>query len=147
MHPRGREATLVERPDDAVGARILDAALELLRARGPKAVTMQAIVDATGIAKTTIYRRHPNRRSLLAAALETLDERPSVSADADREQRLRWVIEQSVDVIARGIGAGDSPRCSPTRTRSSATRSARFWWRTAAMPSTHSSSTNTAPTP
>ncbi|ORB30174.1 TetR/AcrR family transcriptional regulator [Mycolicibacterium parafortuitum] len=99
-------ADSADRADDTVGARILDAALELLRARGPKAVTMHAIVDATGIAKTTIYRRHPNRRSLLAAALETLDDRPSVPADADRAQRLRWVIEQSVDVIARGIGAG-----------------------------------------
>lgn len=91
---------------DEVGARILDAALEVLRARGPKAVTMQAIVDATGIAKTTIYRRHPNRRSLLAAALQTLGDRPSVPADATREERLNWVIAQSVDVIGRGIGAG-----------------------------------------
>ena len=91
---------------DDVGARILDAALQLLRARGPKAVTMQAVVDATGIAKTTIYRRHPNRRPLLAAALETLGERPSVPADATRHERLNWVITQSVDVIAHGIGAG-----------------------------------------
>ena len=91
---------------DDVGARILDAALELLRARGPRAVTMQAIVDATGIAKTTIYRRHPNRRALLAAALQTVGERPSVPADSSRAQRWHWAIAQSVDVIERGIGAG-----------------------------------------
>ena len=91
---------------DDVGARILDAALDILRARGPKAVTMQAIVEATGIAKTTIYRRHPNRRALLTAALETLRERPSAPPSASRRERLRWAIAQSVDVISHGIGAG-----------------------------------------
>lgn len=91
---------------DEVGARILAAALELLRARGPRAVTMQAVVEATGIAKTTIYRRHQNRRALLTAALATLRERPSVPPDSDREQRIRWVVSQSVDVIADGIGVG-----------------------------------------
>lgn len=91
---------------DEVGARILAAALELLRARGPRAVTMQAVVEATGIAKTTIYRRHQNRRALLTAALATLGERPSVTPDSDREQRIRWVVSQSVDVIADGIGVG-----------------------------------------
>ncbi|CAN3126517.1 TetR/AcrR family transcriptional regulator [Mycobacterium sp. smrl_JER01] len=95
-----------ERQTDEVGVRILDAALGLLRARGPRAVTMQAIVDTTGIAKTTIYRRHQNRRVLLTAALQTLGERPPVPADADRAQRIRWVIAQSVDVIADGIGPG-----------------------------------------
>ncbi|WNG87972.1 TetR family transcriptional regulator [Mycobacterium sp. ITM-2016-00317] len=91
---------------DEVGARILAAALELLRARGPRAVTMQAVVEATGIAKTTIYRRHQNRRALLTAALATLGERPSVPPDSTREQRIQWVVSQSVDVIADGIGAG-----------------------------------------
>lgn len=91
---------------DEVGTRILEAALRILRARGPRAVTMQAVVEATGIAKTTIYRRHPNRRALLTAALEGLVMRPSIPPESSREQRLRWVISQSVDVIANGIGVG-----------------------------------------
>lgn len=91
---------------DDVGGRILHAALELLRARGPKAVTMQAIVESTGIAKTTIYRRHPNRRALLTAALETLGARGSVPPNSSRVERWHWAITQSVDVIAHGIGAG-----------------------------------------
>lgn len=53
---------------DPVGVRILEAALQLLRSRGPRAVTMQSVTETTGIAKTTLYRRHPNRRALLAAA-------------------------------------------------------------------------------
>ncbi|MCB0950071.1 MAG: helix-turn-helix transcriptional regulator [Mycobacterium sp.] len=91
---------------DEVGARILEAALDLLRAGGPRAVTMQAIAETTGIAKTTIYRRHPNRRALLKAALESLAIRPSIQPDSSRDQRLKWVISQSVEVIADGIGVG-----------------------------------------
>ncbi len=91
---------------DEVGTRILDAALQILRARGPRAVTMQAIVEATGIAKTTIYRRQPNRRALITAALAGLVIRPSIPPGSSREQRLGWVISQSSDVIANGIGGG-----------------------------------------
>ncbi|MGB3233928.1 MAG: helix-turn-helix domain-containing protein [Mycobacterium sp.] len=91
---------------DEVGARILEAALQILRARGPRAVTMQSIVEATGIAKTTIYRRHPNRRALLTAALAGLVVRPVVPPGSSREQRLGWVISQSMDVITHGIGGG-----------------------------------------
>ena len=36
---------------DHVGVRILDAALQLLRSGGPRAVTMQSVTEATGIAK------------------------------------------------------------------------------------------------
>jgi AcrR family transcriptional regulator len=91
---------------DPVGVRILEAALQLLRSRGPRAVTMQSVTETTGIAKTTLYRRHPNRRALLAAALERLAPQPQVDPAADREQRLRWAIAQSIDVIVNGIGPG-----------------------------------------
>ncbi len=91
---------------DPVGARILDAALQLLRSRGPRAVTMQSVTETTGIAKTTLYRRHPNRRALLSAALERLAPQPRVDPKADREGRLRWAVTQSIDVIVNGIGPG-----------------------------------------
>ncbi|MGE2833225.1 TetR/AcrR family transcriptional regulator [Mycobacterium sp. SMC-4] len=94
---------------DALGVRIHHAALELLRARGPRAVTMQAVTEATGIAKTTLYRRYPNRRALLAAALEELVARLAQSSEpmvADAGSRVRWAIAQSVEVIADGIGVG-----------------------------------------
>ncbi|GJF13642.1 hypothetical protein NGTWS0302_34340 [Mycolicibacterium cyprinidarum] len=94
------------KPIDEVGARILDAALDLLRVRGPRAVTMQAIAATTGIAKTTIYRRHQNRRALLTAALEKLVIRPSIEPGSSREERMKWVISQSVEVIVDGIGVG-----------------------------------------
>ncbi|MDF2824114.1 MAG: transcriptional regulator, TetR family [Mycobacterium sp.] len=91
---------------DEVGVRILAAALQLLRSGGPRAVTMQAVTEATGIAKTTIYRRHRDRRALLTAALEQLTQQPQIDPSAGPEQRLIWVIRQSVNVIAEGIGVG-----------------------------------------
>ncbi|MGE2736180.1 TetR/AcrR family transcriptional regulator [Mycolicibacterium vaccae] len=91
---------------DPVGERIHQAALDLLRARGPRAVTMQAITDATGIAKTTLYRRHPHRRALLAAALEQLALDPSMPANADPTERARWAVTHSIEVLTHGIGVG-----------------------------------------
>ncbi|AQA03468.1 TetR family transcriptional regulator [Mycobacterium sp. MS1601] len=91
---------------DPTGARIVDAALELLRSAGPRAVTMQAVTEATGIAKTTIYRRHRDRRALLTASLTKLAQQPRVDPAATPDQRLEWAIRQSVDVIVNGIGVG-----------------------------------------
>jgi len=92
--------------DDQVGARILNAALQLLRSSGPRAVTMQAVSESTGIAKTTIYRRHRDRRALLTASLEQLAQQPQLDPGATPSQRLTWAIRQSIDVIANGIGVG-----------------------------------------
>lgn len=96
----------VYQPPDPVGDRILTGALELLRTRGPGAVTMQAVADATGIAKTTIYRRHRHRRDMMAAALQLLVHQPDMDPHATPEQRLRWAIGQSIEVILHGIGVG-----------------------------------------
>ena len=50
--------------------RITAAALELLRAKGPKAVTVEAVAARADVAKTTIYRRYRDRQEMLAAALD-----------------------------------------------------------------------------
>src|ERR1051325_9819002 len=47
---------------------IFDATLTLLRAKGPRSVTVEAVAARSGIAKTTIYRRHRDRRDMLSAA-------------------------------------------------------------------------------
>ena len=73
---------------DHVGVRILDAALQLLRSGGPRAVTMQFVTEATGIAKTTLYRRHRDRVRY-SAALERLAPQSVIDPQASREQRLR----------------------------------------------------------
>jgi AcrR family transcriptional regulator len=58
-------------PSD-VEHRIADTALQLLRTGGPRSVTVQAVQSRSGIAKTTIYRRHRDRREMLRAALSEL---------------------------------------------------------------------------
>ncbi|HEX2214996.1 MAG TPA: TetR family transcriptional regulator, partial [Mycobacterium sp.] len=58
---------MVQRRD--VDDGITDATLALLRTKGPKSVTVEAVAARSGIAKTTIYRRHRDRRDMLAVAL------------------------------------------------------------------------------
>ena len=57
--------------------RISAAALDLLRTKGPAAVTVEAVVARSGVAKTTIYRRYRNRNDMLTAALASITQPPS----------------------------------------------------------------------
>jgi len=51
---------------------ILTLARELLRERGYRDFTVDAISERTGIAKTTIYRRFPSKGALVGAAIAPL---------------------------------------------------------------------------
>jgi AcrR family transcriptional regulator len=64
--------------------RILRTTLELLRGGGPNAVTMDAIAEQSGSAKTTIYRRWPSLDSLIVDAL-----RVAVRARLDQVEEIR----------------------------------------------------------
>jgi AcrR family transcriptional regulator len=88
--------------EDAIAA----STLHLLRARGPRSVTVEAVTAHSGIAKTTIYRRYRDRRDMLAAALSRLASPEPPSLHADTQERLRWFIEHAVDAIDDGIGYG-----------------------------------------
>ncbi|MCT7658340.1 TetR/AcrR family transcriptional regulator [Mycobacterium deserti] len=85
---------------------IADATLALLRAKGPKAVTVEAVTARSGIAKTTIYRRYRDRRDMLSAALSRLTTPEPLAVDAQPEDRLRWLIQEAVKAIDAGIGFG-----------------------------------------
>jgi AcrR family transcriptional regulator len=86
--------------------RITAATLELLRTKGPKAVTVEAVAARAGVAKTTIYRRYRNREDMLAAALTSLtDPAPPTDRSALRPI-LEWLIDQSRSAIEGGIGVG-----------------------------------------
>src|SRR5689334_23374677 len=50
---------------------VLDAAAELLLARGPSAVSMDAVAERAGVSKATIYRWWPTKESLALDALFT----------------------------------------------------------------------------
>jgi AcrR family transcriptional regulator len=49
-------------------ARILKAALQLVEAGGFQSVTMEAIAATADVARTTIYRRWPNKESVIMDA-------------------------------------------------------------------------------
>ena len=53
-----------------VKARILDAAIEMLTAGGPEAVTTRAVAEAAGIQAPTIYRIFGDKQGLLEALAE-----------------------------------------------------------------------------
>ncbi|KUI22746.1 TetR family transcriptional regulator [Mycobacterium sp. GA-1285] len=85
---------------------ITDAALALLRNRGPKSVTVEAVAARSGIAKTTIYRRHRDRRDMLSAALSQVTSPEPLGASTAAPDRFRWLIAEAVKAIEVGIGFG-----------------------------------------
>lgn len=85
---------------------IADATLTLLRTKGPRSVTVEAVTTRSGIAKTTIYRRHRDRRDMLSAALARVTTPEPLAAQADPADQLRWLIKEAVKTIDVGIGFG-----------------------------------------
>src|SRR5215212_5766204 len=85
---------------------IADATLALLRTKGPRSVTVEAVAARSSIAKTTIYRRHRDRRDMLSVALARVATPEPLAAQADASDRLRWLIREAVKTIEVGIGFG-----------------------------------------
>lgn len=90
----------------SIEERLRDSTLELLRSGGPQSVTVEAVAAHSGVAKTTIYRRHRDRRALLADALTQTASPPPLDPQADAAQRLRWLITHAVGMVRHGIGFG-----------------------------------------
>lgn len=90
----------------AVGERILGAALDLLRSKGPSALTIDAVSARSGVARTTIYRRFPDRRALIAATLDQLVEVSTPAPELPVEEKLRWVLAEVRRLVEDRLGAG-----------------------------------------
>ncbi len=86
--------------------RIHDAALRLLRAGGPASVTVEAVAESAGVAKTTIYRRYADRQVLLRAALSSVIGDPGEPPGSDPRQKLRWALDQTWHQMADVLGPG-----------------------------------------
>ncbi|BDB59164.1 MULTISPECIES: TetR/AcrR family transcriptional regulator [Rhodococcus] len=86
--------------------RIADTVLLLLRTKGPKAVTIEAVANVAGMARTTIYRRYRDRSEMLKAVMEPLTRPAPPEPEATAEELLRWVVEQSRLSVDEGIGLG-----------------------------------------
>jgi AcrR family transcriptional regulator len=83
----------VGRPRDAdATARVLDATLRLLGERGYAALRVDDIAHASGVAKTTIYRRWPSVTALVVAAMEVALGPRAVPDTGDVEADLRALI-------------------------------------------------------
>lgn len=89
-----------------VDHRVRDAVLDLLGAGGPSAVTMEAVAARSGVAKTTIYRRHANREALLRAALASAIGEPAAVPDGTVREKIRFALEQVWRQMADVLGPG-----------------------------------------
>jgi AcrR family transcriptional regulator len=90
----------------AVDTRIEEAALDILRNRGPVAVTIEAVSHASGVAKTTIYRRHENRASLLRAIVYSSSTSMLVPDGLSAYEMLHWFLGHARDTIDNVVGRG-----------------------------------------
>ena len=89
-----------------VDERIFSSALDLLRARGPLAVSIEAVAAHSGVAKTTIYRRFDNRDSLLTAAIGSAATAVDYPSGLSAQDSLRWVLRHARDTIDNVVGRG-----------------------------------------
>jgi AcrR family transcriptional regulator len=89
-----------------VDQRLREAVLALLREGGPGAVTMDRVAATSGVAKTTIYRRHPNRGELLTAVLSAAIGLPDVPDEGDVRDKIRFALEQAWYQMGVVLGPG-----------------------------------------
>ena len=95
------------RPREAsVDQRLGTAVLALLRGGGPPAVTMDRVAATSGVAKTTIYRRHANRGELLRAVLAAAIGLPDVPEDGDVRDKIGFALEQAWHQMGVVLGPG-----------------------------------------
>ena len=77
-------------------AAVLEAGVELLVEGGPNAVTVEAVVQRSGVAKTTIYRHWASREDLVVDVIgEVVQDAPAPPPDMPFEPALRMVMRTS----------------------------------------------------
>jgi AcrR family transcriptional regulator len=82
------------------------AALKLLRAGGPAAVTVEALAAEAGVAKTTIYRRYADSQAVLRAALKAAIVPPGEPIGDTPREKIRWALDQTWRQMAEVLGRG-----------------------------------------
>ncbi|WP_193611935.1 TetR/AcrR family transcriptional regulator [Nocardioides lijunqiniae] len=95
---RPRQADLDERLEAAV--------LTLLHEAGPGAVTVERVAERSGVAKTSIYRRHANRDALLTAALTNAIGVPQVPREGTVQDKIRFALGQAWRQMGDVLGPG-----------------------------------------
>lgn len=90
----------------SVDQRLHETVLQLLREGGPSAVTMDGVTSRSGVAKTTIYRRHANRSELLMSVLANAVSAPEVPREGSVRDRIRFALEQAWRQMDDVLGPG-----------------------------------------
>lgn len=96
----------IQRTRDAV----LPATLSVLGDRGFASFSMEAVAEAAGVAKSTIYRYWPTKLALLRDALEGLNRQPDVELD---EGPARARIERLLEHLAGALSDSLFSACIP----------------------------------
>ena len=98
----------VDLPEHHAGAdeRIVAATLQLLRDRGPAGVNVEAVASASGVAKTTIYRRYEDRDDLLRAAIESSSAEVSIPSDLPTYETFKWILRDAGSMADNMVGRG-----------------------------------------
>ena len=88
------------RPRDAeADTRVIRACVELLMEVGAEGTTMTAVIERSGVARATVYRRWPNREALLIAALRELKGRGPVPFSGDLQTDIARSAEQARQIL------------------------------------------------
>ena len=91
------------RPRDAsVDQRVLTAVRELLASQGYAGLRIDEVAAASGVAKTTIYRRWPGLAHLVVAAMADLLGERALTPTGDPESDLRTACTVGLDSLRRG---------------------------------------------
>ncbi|WP_211280755.1 TetR/AcrR family transcriptional regulator [Mycobacterium arosiense] len=79
----------------------MEAAVTLLRAGGPGAVTVDAVTRTANVARATLYRHFPSGNDLLAAAFNSLiPASPTPPAEGSLRDRLVAVVLAQAEAVA-----------------------------------------------
>lgn len=89
-----------------VDARLESTVLALVRRGGPSAVTVETVAAESGLAKTTIYRRYPNRSQLLASVLGHAVGRPGPVPEGPVRDKVRFALDRAWRQMSDILGPG-----------------------------------------
>ncbi len=84
--------------------KLFRATVDLLRTGGARAVTVEAVAAASGVAKTTIYRRYDDRIAMLEATLDHYGPQLGTVADDDPRSGLVALARTVTAVIEDLVG-------------------------------------------
>jgi AcrR family transcriptional regulator len=84
-------------------------------------VTVEAVAAESGVAKTTIYRRHPDREAVLRSAFRAAITPPAQPVGETPRERVGWALDetwrQMSDLLGRGGLAAVLGNTNPAFTR------------------------------